>query len=107
MISAYHNRYILEIKKLYYRLKKERDKRILLLWIPAHKGIQRNEIADRLAKEATEEEDDKGTEVPIAEFKKTFIAETWIMTQNTIVQESRIKGKEYFQNYYDVKKKKP
>lgn len=49
-LNTYHNKYILNIKEISSKLKKEKKMRILLIWIPSHRGITGNELADHLAK---------------------------------------------------------
>ena len=52
-ISVYHNKYILEIRRLHSRFKNIFQKKILFVWIPSHYGITGNEIADWLTKTGT------------------------------------------------------
>jgi len=62
-------------------------------------------MADKLAKEATEE--DTNIEVPVGDFRKEFKLKTWNITQDTIDRKAQFKGKIYLKNFYDGKNKKP
>lgn len=55
-------------------------------WIPAHKGIKDNELADQLAKKASKEEENRNIQVPLGDLRKKFKKETWNMTQNSITK---------------------
>lgn len=69
--------------------------------------VQGNEVADSLARQATEETPDNNIEIPMGDCKREFKCETWSMTQNSIVRDAQYKGKEYFEYFYNGKKKKP
>jgi len=51
-LNVCHNRFITEIKRIQYKLKRELNKRIVFIWISAH-VFKANEIVNRLAKEVT------------------------------------------------------
>lgn len=109
-ISVYVNRYILEIRRKYFELKKEKDregKKIVICWVPAHIGVEGNEIADQLAKEATSEEHSEELEVPYEDLKSTYKKEMYEKTVTKIIQQGRMKGREYFSNFYKRDESKP
>lgn len=105
-MNVYNNRYITEIRNIYFKLSKEMGNKIMLIWIPAHQGIRGNELADKIAKEATEEKESIEIEIPIKDLTKNFKKETWIKTRNTLTYESRYKGIDYTLKNSMKKKKK-
>lgn len=49
-ITTYKNTYIMEARKRIYEIKKRKNRKVILAWIPAHIGITGNEIVDHSAK---------------------------------------------------------
>jgi len=107
VISVYKNMYICDIKKYIELLSRNKNVRTVIAWIPAHVGIRGNEMADKLAKEATEEPASDEIVVPIGDFRKGFKEETWKETQKRIKMEGNYKGKHYMERFYEENKKKP
>lgn len=74
ILNVYQNRYIIEIKKICFRLKRELDKNVIFIWIPAHIEILGN--ADDLAKQALKESPDNSIEIPLGDCKRVFKIKT-------------------------------
>ncbi|XP_071577284.1 uncharacterized protein [Temnothorax nylanderi] len=106
-LNVHKNRYITEARIIIYELEKVHGKRVVLVWIPAHVGIEDNELADRLAKKAAEEEADPSIEIPVGDFMRRIREESWDATQQSITQDSAHKGIFYFHNFYDRGTVKP
>lgn len=51
-LSVFKNDYVIEIRRI-SKIQEETEKKIIIVWIPEHRGIEDNEIADSLAKKAT------------------------------------------------------
>lgn len=71
-ISAYKNMYVLEARKRICEIEKEGNRKVILAWIPAHIGINGNEIVDQLAKQGTEEECTRELKVPYGDLKEEY-----------------------------------
>jgi len=107
VINVYKNMYICDIRRYIELLSRYRNVNTVIAWIPAHVGIRGNEIADKLAKEATEEPACDEIVVPIGDFRKGFRKETWKETQKRIKREGSYKGKRYMERFYEENRKKP
>lgn len=109
-LSVYINVYILEIRKKYFELKNKEyrvGKKIVLCWVPAHIGVEGNEIADQLVKKATTEEHTQDMEVPLENLKRNYKEEMRKKSILEIKQQGNTKGKEYFNNYFKEDEAKP
>ncbi|XP_024892757.1 uncharacterized protein LOC112468000, partial [Temnothorax curvispinosus] len=106
-LDVYKNRYILDIRRRHFKLKREYGLTIVFGWIPAHCGYVGNEAADLMARIGAQGEADESIEVPILDYRSLFKQESWQRTQEVIVRESGYKGKVYFNYFYDKNKKKP
>lgn len=76
------------------------------MWIPSHRGLMGNEMADVLAKKGAKEKPESNIDIPIQDSKEEFQEEEWNMTQDILEEEGRYKGKHYFINYYKRSRKK-
>ena len=90
--------HLLKIEEKHTQLKKK-GRSVHFFWIPAHLGIEGNEEADRLAKEAIEELSNKNT-VHFSDLLESFKLETRTATVDKIVNEGENKGKFNFQNLF-------
>lgn len=55
----FKNDYVIEIRRI-SKIQEETEKKIIIVWIPEHRGIEDNEIADSLAKKATRRKQQQG-----------------------------------------------
>lgn len=98
-ITTYKNTYIMEARKRIYEIKKRKNRKVILAWIPAHIGITGNEIVDHLAKQGTEEDWTKELKIPYGDLKEEYKKEARERTKEKNLMESGWKGKEYFKKY--------
>lgn len=101
-MSVKVNDYILQIKKKIAEFYKNNihDTCLKFTWMPAHKGIKGNEIADELlAKEATKKENTQQL-VPFSDMKPLFKRIAIHASRNVIKQQGESKGKLYFKSFY-------
>ena len=94
------NPYVLQIKRKIFQFQNRNlNTKLKFYWIPSHIGIEGNEIADNLAKRASETQPNQ-IKIPwtdiVSRYKKYFDEKT-----NTLIeQEGNIKGKHYFCHFY-------
>lgn len=98
-ITTYKNTYIMEARKRIYEIKKRKNRKVILAWIPGHIGITGNEIVDHLAKQGTEEDWTKELKIPYGDLKEEYKKEARERTKEKNLMESGWKGKEYFKKY--------
>ncbi|RLU15164.1 hypothetical protein DMN91_012158 [Ooceraea biroi] len=97
---------IYDLYKLQERKGKESYK-VVIGWIPGHKGMQGNEMADRLAKSVTEEDLDNRIKVPYYDWIALYKEEVYKKSVDKFEMEGRYKGRMVFTQYYTKEKKKP
>lgn len=66
--NVYKNMYINEVRR-YFKWRRETNKKIVIVWISGHEGIEGNEMADKLTKSGTEKESTRELKVPFFLFK--------------------------------------
>ena len=111
--DPYHktnNHYIYSIKKKINLLTDPLglNKEITLLWIPAHKGLEGNELADQLSKDATNLPPHPFWKIPSSDFKKHYLEEMWDYTFKFWTHKASLQaatGKKYFSTHFSDQKK--
>ena len=101
------NWFIFKIKEIFnaFNKKSKNLKNIKLFWIPSHTEIEGNEQVDALAKIATDSELPEITKIPFTDFSEVFKFDAAKNTKNRIEQQGKVKGRVYFDIYYDNCKK--
>ena len=75
-----------------------------MLWVPPHKGIKGNEIADKLANEATSFPPE-GIEIPYGDIAASVKKEIKFEHIRLLESKGIIKGIHYFQNFHNSSKR--
>lgn len=95
-----------QIKHRLYRLE-DAGFRITLCWVPAHKGITGNELADQAAKEAAISGDNPFLRLPYADYYAEANRVQKSKFEAYLEETSRVKGKEHASLYQQVRKVSP
>jgi len=90
---------ILRIKEAIYRLKEERRMDVKLVWIPSHVGIQGNESADRLAREAIRTGRDTQYGIPTSEVSNVWKLNMYEDMFKWVKEEATRRGAWYCNNF--------
>lgn len=85
----------------------EEERKIIIGWIPSHKGIMGNELPDQMAKGATKSEHDGRIKVPFADWKAINKEEMRNRARARNEKEGAIKGIKYFKEVHSRSKNKP
>lgn len=99
------NPYIFKINEKYKQFKDNNNGYNIFFWIPSHVGIEDNEYADSTAKLATEKPFIIYLKVPYTDMFEIFKKNSVKNTNDIILQESKSKGKQYFEIFYTNKSK--
>ncbi|XP_076388948.1 uncharacterized protein LOC143264658 [Megachile rotundata] len=87
------------IKKRNFEVKKrgEGAGKIAVAWIPAHMGIEGNERADRVAKEATIGDPDYWLKFTLKDFRRVVREKGWKRSRERQLRQGEFKGRKYFE----------
>ena len=104
-LKVSQNFYNIKSKEAYLQfLSNNNETQVHLFWVPSHKNIFGNELADNVAKQATENPP-MNLKIPHADLYPLLKSRFLTQTHNTLLQESESKGKKYFECYFEKKRK--
>ena len=95
--------YILKQKIQKFAIKSTNNSQIKFYWIPAHDGIQGNELADQLAKQASNDPPSDLVKIPYTDLRAKAKENAIANTVKTLKEEGTYKGAYYFQHFYNEK----
>ncbi|CAK9799235.1 RNA-directed DNA polymerase from mobile element jockey [Anthophora plagiata] len=100
-IKHHTNRHIVNIKNILHKLKeKAPSPEITIMWVPSHKGILGNELADREAKEAAQTMEIEVHNVPYTDIFPLLKQKIGDKTHRELTRQARFKGGSYFRKYH-------
>lgn len=89
------------------RIQSNRYPRVVVGWVPGHKGITGNEDADGIVKGATEGEKEERIKILANDWRSLKKEEMRETTRMRIEEEERFKGIKFFNTFYDKDRRKP